>query len=118
MRQWLAILTLCVMLLSHGSMGAAVPHGHGHDADHAGAAEQVVVHHADEEHDDHAVAVGDEDAGKATGHAVHTHVVGDLARTADAFVTAPLVGGVRVASMVAAFGPSRGIAPLLEPPSA
>ena len=111
---------LCVMLFSHGSMGAAVPHGHAHDAGHVDAADRVVVHHADEDHDDHADAVGneDEDEGKATGHAVHTHVVGDLARTTDAFVPALLDGAARSASTIATFGPSRGIAPLLEPPSA
>ena len=42
MRQCLALLMLCVLLLSHGSMGEAVPHLHAHDFAH------VDVHHDDE----------------------------------------------------------------------
>lgn len=118
MRQWLAILMLCVMLFSHGSMGAAVPHDHVHDGEHFDAASALVMHHVDDEHDSHAGAVDDEPADDATGHAVHTHVVGDLARMADALVLAPLADGPRIASAISAFGPSRGITPLLEPPSA
>ena len=117
MRQWLATLMLCVMLFSHGSMGAAVPHGHTHDAGHSDVASAPAMHHAGE-HDDHAGAVDEESTDKAADHAVHAHVVGDLARTAAASAPASLGRELRVASAINAFGPSRGIAPLLEPPSA
>ncbi|PAX06485.1 hypothetical protein CKY28_17185 [Sphingomonas lenta] len=118
MRQWLASLMLCVMLLSHGSMGAAIPHDHGRDAGHAHASDGMSVHHADEHRQEHIAPAGELPAEDGTDHAVHAHVVGDIARPATS-VAARLTddrldGGVATAL----FRPSRGIAPLLEPPSA
>jgi hypothetical protein len=75
------------------------------------------MHHVGEHHD-HAGVLDEESTDKAASHAMHAHVVGDLARAADAAVPALLGHELRIASASNAFGPSRGIAPLLEPPSA
>lgn len=118
MRQLLAILMLCIMVFSHGSMGAAVPHENAPDAGHGQSGSRLVVHHVDEEHDDHAVAPDNDDAGKAADHAVHAHIIGDLTRQTGALAPVPLFDRLRLSTVTAAFRPSRGIAPLLEPPSA
>ena len=118
MRQWLASLMLCVMLLSHGSMGAAVPHAHSEEASQADAGSKVLVHHADEHHDERVVANDEQPSDDKYDHVVHTHVIGHLVPPTTAVSAPPLEDRPDLGVMVAAFRPSRDIAPLLEPPSA
>ena len=116
MRQWLASLMLCVMLLSHGSVGAAVPHAH--DGAHAQAADEVIVHHDFDEHVELTGADDEDPADESTGHAVHTHVVVALAHPTGAIAPALIGRADEPAAASTPWGPSRDISPLLEPPSA
>jgi hypothetical protein len=120
MRQCLALLMLCVLLLSHGSMGEAVPHLHAHDVAH------VDVHHDDEavSHDAGETDVELSDAADSnssddgTAIAAHAHVTGDLSRPVE-WRRAPLVGiGPKLVMASVSALPSRGVPPLLEPPAA
>lgn len=116
MRQWLASLMLCVMLLSHGSVGAAVPHAH--DGAHAQAADNVSVHHDADQHNERIGADADEPVDEATDHAVHTHIVVALAQPTGALAPAPVGKGDGPVIASTLWGPSRDVSPLLEPPSA
>jgi hypothetical protein len=120
MRQCLALLMLCVLLLSHGSMGDAVPHLHAHDFVHVG------VHHNDEAASSHAgetdVEIADaadsDRSGDDTTLAAHVHVTGDLSRPTE-WARPPLIDAGPELVMASVSAPlSRGIPPLLEPPSA
>lgn len=105
----MALLIMLTLMLSHGSMGEAVPHFDDH-ASHATMHQaDLDAHHADPTQPD-----GDRDA----GHATHVHVAFDVARAdmveAMAFVAArSLTAPTDTVAL-----PSRGVAPLLEPPAA
>ncbi|OHC91078.1 MAG: hypothetical protein A2095_11380 [Sphingomonadales bacterium GWF1_63_6] len=101
-------------------MGEAVPHLHAHDFAH------VDVHHGDEAvaHDAGAIDVEIADATDSnrsddgTAMAAHVHVPGDLSRPTE-WRRAPLIGaGPELVMASVSALPSRGVPPLLEPPSA
>jgi hypothetical protein len=114
-----AAFMILVLTMSHGSLGAAVPHDHGGSHDHATA----FPDHADEDH--HAAspekAPGDE-GGDANmdgqPEASHVHLSVDaLPRTpfAPAMFASPTD---RFAPHDSSALPSAAVPPLLEPPSA
>lgn len=118
MRQWLASLMLSVMLLSHGSVGASMPHDHAHVGGHAQVADQVTTHHAAPEHDERVAADKDDPADESTGHAMHTHIVVALAHPTGSIAPARVASDDEPSVAPTPWGPSRDISPLLEPPSA
>ncbi len=120
MRHLVALLMLCVMLLSHGSMGEAVPHAedrglahvdahsdHGLTAHHAGTLDLAGVGDSDDDRSD-----------DPSSHVLHAHVVGHLDRAVE-LDAAPVTGsGPKLAVTSVQDRPSRDVAPLLEPPAA
>lgn len=120
MRQCLALLMLCVLLLSHGSMGEAVPHLHAHDVAHVDVHhdDEAVSHHAGETDVEIADAADGDRSDDGTATAAHVHITGDLSRPTE-WKRAPLIGvGPELVMASDSALSSRGIAPLLEPPSA
>ncbi|OYZ13046.1 MAG: hypothetical protein B7Y35_13930 [Sphingomonadales bacterium 28-64-96] len=119
MRRLLCLILAAVLMVSHGTMGAAVPHAHvqldggqhhAEDADH-----QFSEANALADHDGKSGQDGDADSD--AGVPGHVHLVagldrvsstGDLSR--DIISVAPLPAAMR--QLV-----SREVAPLLEPPT-
>ncbi len=119
-RQLIAMLMLCVLLLSHGGMGGAVPHVHADEvANVEGHADEVSEHgHADEAVASVMDAPDNDRSDSSTGFAFHAHVIGDVSRPVE-WGRSPLgVAGPKLMATIASAPPSRGVAPLLEPPSA
>lgn len=120
MRQCLVFLMLCVLLLSHGSMGEAVPHLHAHDIARVDVhhGDEAVSHHAGEPDVEFADAADSNRSDDGTAIAAHTHVTGDLSHPVE-WRRAPLIGvGPKLVMASVSAPPSRGVPPLLEPPSA
>lgn len=119
-RQFLAVAMLCVLLLSHGGMGGAVPHIHADNVAHGQVHADEVSEHG---HVDEAVAsvLDAPDNDRSDGSAnftLHTHVIGDLSRPVE-WGRMPLASaGPKLFAAAISAPPSRGVAPLLEPPSA
>lgn len=109
LRALCTILLFCLML-SHGSMGEAVPHAH--DDEHVHAS------HAADHHDDADDDEGDERtlAPEATGH--HVHLIGDISNTGTV-APARLMRRKLIMRITSDAPPgSLRTPPLLEPPSA
>lgn len=120
MRRLLCLMLAAVLMVSHGTMGAAVPHAHvqldgGHhhaeDADHHLSDANAVA-----DHDGKSGQDGDADSD--AGVPGHVHLVAGLDRVSSAgdlprhiISVAPLPAAMR--QLV-----SREVAPLLEPPTA
>ncbi|MGQ3038914.1 MAG: hypothetical protein ACT6R2_14450 [Blastomonas fulva] len=105
------ILVFCLML-SHGSMGEAVPHAHDDQQAHAPHASD---HHDDTDSDDDE---GDERtvAPELTGH--HIHLIGDVS-SASTVAPARLMRHTLIMRIASDAPPgSLRTPPLLEPPSA
>ncbi len=120
MRQLFALLMLCVLLLSHGGMGGAVPHIHADDVAHGEVHADDVSEHG---HANEAVAsvmdAPDADrSDSSASFALHTHVIGDVSRSAEWGRTLLASAGPKLLASAIPAPPSRGVAPLLEPPSA
>lgn len=101
-------------------MGEAVPHPHSHEGTHVDAhdEDQLGSYHAGQTDVADADASDGDRPNDSASYAVHAHVIGDLTRPAD-WVRAPtMVDGPSLVVTVVAYQPSRGVAPLLEPPSA
>ncbi len=119
-RQLIALLMLCVLLLSHGGMGGAVPHIHAdavaHDEVHLDDGSEHA--HANEAIASAVDAAGDDRSDGSASFTLHSHVVGDVSRPVEWARSPLMVAGPKL--MVAAIPalPSRGVAPLLKPPSA
>lgn len=115
----LAAFMILVLTMSHGTLGAAVPHDHGGSQDHA----TTFADHADEDH--HAAspeeAPGDEggDADRnGQPEASHVHLSVDALPRA-AFAPAVLPSPTdKFAPDASSALPSAAVPPLLEPPSA
>ncbi len=112
MRRFLALMLVCMFMLSHGSMGSAAPH-----ADHG-------AHHHDA-HDEtatgkhtHSPPSDSDEPASDVGHATHVHVVVAMPEPQAFAAAAPLASRLTMRPLVAAELASRGVAPLLEPPSA
>lgn len=106
----LGIILLFCFVLSHGSMGEAVPHTHDDQNSHSA---YVSDHHdAADDSDDREPSTSPE----VTWY--HVHLLGDLAFT-EPLLSAPMVSH-SLTMRVAAEVPPRSlrIPPLLEPPSA
>lgn len=119
MRRMLCLILAAVLMLSHGTMGAAVPHSHAViDSDQHHAAEGD--HHFGEAEvmPDHDETSGqDSDADNDTGVTGHVHLVAGLYRLANAYESPPHI--IPVPPLPAAMPQlfSREVAPLLEPPT-
>ena len=111
MRAAFTLMLALVLLLSHGTMGQAEQHPH--DVGHAAAAAA--------DHDAHPVAHDADkpaEPEKGVGQSAHVHVVGDVIR---ADMPALAVAVALRSPIPVGHSPalaSRGVAPLLEPPSA
>lgn len=115
MRRLMALFLVCLLVLSHGTMGQAAPHaGEAHHIDSD-------LHDADHVGDDHGANVkpaADEDRDRSAAHGVHVHVAGDLVDVKAAPVPVLATSaGLTHADKVTVL-PSRMTAPLLEPPAA
>lgn len=109
MRRLMAFITIFVLVLSHGSMGEAAPHFDDHASHAAMASSDLDAHHANPVQPD---------ADRDMGHATHVHVAFDVARVDAIDAPAPAIARSRAKPQVSVALPSRGVAPLLEPPSA
>ena len=118
-RQLIALLMLCVLLLSHGGMGGAVSHIHSDEVAHIEAHSDEVSEHG---HADEVVAsvtnAPDDRSDSSTSFSMHAHVTGDVSRPVEWGRSPPVVAGPKLTAAVTSAPPSRGIPPLLEPPSA
>jgi hypothetical protein len=113
MRRVLALLLVCMFMLSHGSMGAAAPHADHHDVhSHDVHGETVSVD------DMHPSSTNPEEPGSDAGHVTHVHVVVALPNPHAFEGAASVAASVTVRPLVTAELASRGVAPLLEPPAA
>lgn len=119
MLRMIAAFMILVLTMSHGSLGAAVPHDHGGSHDHATA----FADHADEDH--HAAspdeAAGDEGSDAdmdGQPEASHVHLSVDAVPRA-AFAPAVFASPTdKFAPHASSVLPSAAVPPLLEPPSA
>ena len=119
MHRMLCLILAAVLMLSHGSMAAAVPHLHA-------AADSV--HYGASSDDDHAIAAqitdadsGEHKSGARSGNgqdlAAHVHLVAGLTRLV-AITEQPLPSRETVPiSLAMRQLASRAVAPLLEPPA-
>ncbi|WP_150126167.1 hypothetical protein [Blastomonas sp. RAC04] len=106
------ILLLCLML-SHGSMGVAVPHAHNDQSAHA---PHDSGHHHDTADDGDSADDERTSAPEATGH--HIHLIGDVSSASTAAVTR-LMRHTLIMQITSDAPPgSLRTPPLLEPPSA
>lgn len=126
MRRMLCLILAAMLMLSHGSMGAAVPHVHlgvadDHHAvtDHDGVHGQAAVADAHvDTHDDIGHIAPEENDESDDGVAAHIHLVAGLARV-PATDSHPLVAKpIALSHAVTRLLVSREVAPLLEPPTA
>ena len=108
MRRVLALLLVCMLMLSHGTMGSAAPH-----ADHHHAHGETVVGH-----DTHPSSSDSDEPASDVSHATHVHVVVALPSPQGFDAAAPVETSLAVRPLVVAELASRGVAPLLEPPAA
>lgn len=108
MRHILALVLVCMFMLSHGSMGSAAPH-----ADHHDAHEAISV----EDHR-HSSSPDSDEPASDVGHATHVHVVVALPEPQAFNAAAPVNSRLTMRPLIVAEPASRGVAPLLEPPSA
>lgn len=126
MRRMLCLILASMLMLSHGSMGAAVPHMHVGVSDHyhAVADRDLAYEHTAvaaveiDAHDDFGQSELDESGESDDGVTAHVHIVGGLAHVPatgrhpiNAMPVAPLPAVTRLLV-------SREVAPLLEPPTA
>jgi hypothetical protein len=108
MRRVVALMLVFMFMMSHGSMGSAAPHADHHDAH----GETAVGDHLHPSSSD-----GDEPASDV-GHATHVHVVVALPEPQAFNAAAPVGSSLIMRPLVVTEPASRGVAPLLEPPSA
>lgn len=108
MRRVLALLLVCMLMLSHGSMASAAPHAEHHDAH----GETVVGH------DTHPSSSDPDEPTSDVGHATHVHVVVALPNPQAFDAAAPVVSTLIMRPLVVNEPTSRAVPPLLEPPSA
>lgn len=128
----LCLILAAMLMLSHGSIGAAVPHVHAGmsgehhvtvDHDHDGAQEHIAEADADagahvDAHHDFGHSELDDNDESDDGVAAHIHLIAGLARVPAncshpiiVMPAAPLPAATRLLV-------SREVAPLLEPPTA
>lgn len=108
MRRLFAFMLAFMFMMSHGSMGWAAPHADHHDA-HGEISVGGHVHSSSSDTDEPASDVGG---------ATHVHAVVALPEPQAFNAAAPAVSGLVLRPLVVAEPASRGVAPLLEPPSA
>ena len=108
MHRVVVLLLICMLMLSHGGMSAAAPHGDHHEANG-----EIV-----DDHDRHSSSPDPGEPASDVGHATHVHVVASLPDS-QMFDAAALTGAGRsMRPLLVDELASRGVAPLLEPPSA
>jgi hypothetical protein len=117
-----ALLMICVLTLSHGTMGAATPHAPGSAIDHAHD-HVVETASAEDHHEVQAdVAQGDEtgntDESAMDADVAHVHPAADEVRLADAIGPRLVLRDVRDPPVPDALLAPVKTAPLLEPPAA
>ena len=108
MRRVLALMLVCMFMISHGSVGSAAPHADHHDVH----GETAVGDHA------HPSSSDPDEPASNVGHATHVHVVVALSEPQAFNAAAPAERSLTVRPLVVAELSSRAVAPLLEPPSA
>ena len=100
-------------MFSHGSIGAAAPHADHHDAQgHDTHGETVSAE------DLHPLSSNSDEPGSDVGHVTHVHVVAALPDLQAFDALAPVASSLTVRPLAVAELVSRGVPPLLEPPSA
>jgi hypothetical protein len=60
----------------------------------------------------------DDRSDSSTSFTMHAHLIGDVSRPVEWGRSPPEVAGTKLIAAVTSAPPSRGVAPLLEPPSA
>ena len=108
MRRFLALMLAFMFMMSHGSMGSAAPHSDHHNA-HGETAVEDHMHPSSSDSDEPASDVG---------NATHVHVIVALPEPQAFNAAAPVGSSLTMRPLVVAEPASRGVAPLLEPPSA
>ena len=108
MRRVLALMLAFMFMMSHGSMGSAAPHAD-HQVAHGETAVDDHMHPSSSDSDEPASDVG---------HTTHVHVVVALPEPQALDAAAPVGSRLPMRPLVVAEPASRGVAPLLEPPSA
>ncbi|MCU0883361.1 MAG: hypothetical protein MUC44_00190 [Beijerinckiaceae bacterium] len=118
-RRMLCLILAAVLMLSHGSMAAAVPHLHAAvDSDHHGASSDD--HHAIDAQMTDADSGGSQSgdrSGDGQDVAAHVHLVAGLSRVVATTEQPLLSREVVPISLAMRQLASRAVAPLLEPPA-
>ena len=108
MRHVIALMLVFIFMMSHGSMSSAAPHADHHDAH----GEMAPGDHS------HPLPLDSDEPDSDVGHATHVHVVVTLPELQAIDIAPPVEGSQTVRPRGAAELATRGVAPLLEPPSA
>lgn len=118
----LALLMICVLMLSHGTMSLAAPHGPdsaiGHTHDHAVETASADDHHEGQPDTELGDEVGDTDESTMDADVAHVHPAADEVRLTDPF--GPRLASRDVRDPPVPDDPLAPVksAPLLEPPLA